>query len=120
ASRTWRFDCEGEPVYGIYGFRLVDSLDRLKDHRGGDAVPFSNQFQVNDEGYLVWVGDFDFTDGMVDGVVTPGTWGTTSPSIGGRTYQWGVPFFEEDETGATKRPSLGTGNPVNFGWLNNL
>ncbi len=120
ASRTWRFDCEGEPVYGIYGFRLLESVKDLQAHRGGDAVPFANQFQVNDEGYLVWVGDKDYRDGMVNGEIQPGTWGTVSPSIGGRSYEWGIPFFEQDETGATKRPSLGEGNAVNLGWVNNL
>lgn len=120
ASRTWRFDCTGEPVYGIYGFRLLRSHKDLANHRGGDAVPFADQFQVNDEGYLVWVGDKNYTDGMVNGEVQPGTWGTVSPSIGGRTYEWGIPFFEQDESGQNKRPSLGTGNAVNFGWINNV
>lgn len=120
ASRTWRFDCAGEPVYGIYGFRLLESLSELSNHRGGSAVAFANQFQVNDEGYVVWVGDKDYRDGMVNGVVQPGTWGTVSPSIGGRTYKWGVPFFEEDETGATKRPNLSKGEPTNIGWVNNV
>jgi hypothetical protein len=120
ASRTWRFDCAGEPVYGIYGFRLLTSPDQLQNHRGGSALPFANQFQVNDEGYLVWVGNRNFTDGMVNGQVQPGTWGTVSPNLGGRTYQWGVPFFEEDATGATLRPALGKGAPINLGWLNNV
>jgi TonB-linked SusC/RagA family outer membrane protein len=120
ASRTWRFDCTGEPVYGIYGFRLLEDHADLGRHRGGAALPFSEQFQVNDEGYLVWVGDKDYTDGMVGGQVTPGTWGTTSPVIGGRTYRWGLPIFEEDETGQTLRPSLGKGSGVNLGWLNTV
>jgi TonB-linked SusC/RagA family outer membrane protein len=120
ASRTWRFDCTGEPVYGIYGFRLLTSHKQLSDHFGGSAVPYADQFQVNDEGYLVWVGDKNYTDGLVNGVVQPGTWGTTSPDIGGRTYLWGIPFFEQDETGANKRPSLGTGNPLNLGMTNNV
>lgn len=119
ASRTWRYDCPGEPVYGIYGFHLVTSFEELAKHRGGSAMDAADQFQVNDEGYMVWVGDKNYTDGMVNGVVQPGTWGTTAV-IGGRPYQWGIPFFEEDETGATKRPSLGTGSPVNLGWMNNL
>ena len=120
ASRTWRFDCTGEPVYGIYGFRLLESHGDLERHRGGDAVSASNQFQVNDEGYLVWVGDKNYTDGIVNGQVVPGTWGTTSPVIGGRTYSWGLPIFEEDATGQTLRPSLGKGTGVNLGWLNTV
>jgi TonB-linked SusC/RagA family outer membrane protein len=120
ATRTWRFDCEGEPVYGIYGFRLLTDFSQLDRHRGGDAAPHRDEFQINDEGYLVWVGDFDYTDGLVNGEVTPGTWGTSSGDIGGRTYDWGVPFFEEDAEGATLRPSLGESNAFNLGWLNNV
>lgn len=120
AVRTWRFDCAGEPVYGIYGFRLLQNHGQLSTHRAGDAVDFADQFQVNDEGYLVWVGDFDYTDGMVNGEITAGTWGSTSGAIGGRTYHWGVPFFEQDQNGSNLRPALGTGAAVNLGWINNL
>lgn len=119
ASRTWRFDCTGEPVYGIYGFRLPTSMGDLARHNGGALLDFQDEFQVNDEGYVVWVGDFDYTDGLVDGEVTAGTWGT-STQINGVTYQWGVPFFEKDETGQNIRPALGTGAGVNLGWINNV
>jgi TonB-linked SusC/RagA family outer membrane protein len=119
ASRTWRFDCAGEPVYGIYGFRLLTSFDELSEHRGGALLPFADQFQINDEGYLVWVGDKSYTDGMVNGQVQAGTWGT-STALAGSGYQWGIPFFAVDADGNTIRESLGTGSPVNFGWLNNL
>jgi TonB-linked SusC/RagA family outer membrane protein len=120
ATRTWRFDCTGEPVYGIYGFRLMTSLSDLERHRGGDALPFAGEFQLNDEGYLVWVGDKSWDQGLVNGVVQPGTWGTTSPTIGGRTYGWGLPIFEEDATGQTLRPSLGEGAAVNLGLINTV
>jgi TonB-linked SusC/RagA family outer membrane protein len=120
ASRTWRFDCAGEPVYGIYGFRLLRGFEDLERHRGGDAMSVASQFEVNDEGYLVWVGDKSYTDGMANGQVVPGTWGTRSGSIGGRTYGWGLPIFEEDAAGQTLRPSLGEGAAVNLGWLNTV
>jgi TonB-linked SusC/RagA family outer membrane protein len=120
AVRTWRFDCPGEPVYGIYGHRLLTNLGELQTHLGGGSLQYADQFQVNDEGYVVWVGDKNYTDGIVNGEVQPGTWGTASPNLGGQVYQWGVPFFERDETGALLRPSLGKGNAVNLGWINNL
>jgi hypothetical protein len=83
-------------------------------------MPFADQFEVNDEGYLVWVGDKSYDGGMVNGQVVPGTWGTTSPVLGGRTYGWGLPIFEEDGTGQTLRPSLGEGAAVNLGWINTV
>src|SRR5690606_27764315 len=51
ASLARRYNCAGEPVYGLYGFGLLQSKDQLKDHRGGEAVPYADQYQVNDEGY---------------------------------------------------------------------
>ncbi len=119
AGRTWRFDCTGEPVYGIYGHRLLTSFRELDTHQGGALSDARDQFQINDEGYLVWVGDFNYTDGMVDGVITPGTWGTTTV-FDGQVYHWGVPFFERDEGGSLTRPALGTGAAVNLGWINNV
>jgi TonB-linked SusC/RagA family outer membrane protein len=121
ATLAWRLFCEGEPVYGVYALHLVNG-DRdglqgaLAKHRGGDALPFINQFQVNDEGYVVWVGEGNtYQDGIAKSL-----WGTTSPEIGGRTYQWGIPFHEQDTSGNNHRQRLGKNNPVNLGWVNNV
>ena len=54
----------------------------------------ASEFQVNDDGYLVWVGD---GNSWQDGI-TKKLWGT-STSIGGATYNWGRPIQYKDETG---------------------
>ena len=54
----------------------------------------ASEFQVNDDGYLVWVGS---GNSWQDGI-TNKLWGT-STSIGGATYNWGRPIQYKDETG---------------------
>ncbi len=121
ATLSWRLFCKGEPVYGVYALHLVngerDGLQgALAKHRGGNALPFIDEFAVNDEGYVVWVGA---GNSWKDGI-TKNLWGTTSGEIGGRTYQWGLPFREQDESGNNHRQRLGRSNPVNVGWVNNV
>jgi len=117
----WRYNCLGEPVYGLYSWWLVKDQQGLKRHRGGEAWPFADQFQVNDEGFLVWVGDKNFWEGLdADGNVVPDTWGTVSPMIGGRTYKWGVPFPEQNDQGNNLRQLMGKSAPTNIGWTNNV
>jgi TonB-linked SusC/RagA family outer membrane protein len=116
-TANWRFYCTGEPVYGLYSLQLVESREQLiNEHRGGDAAAFADEFQVNDEGILVWVGKGnDYREGFQKKL-----WGTTSGLIGGRTYEWGMPFWEQNALGQNHRQLIGEGAPVNIGWLNNL
>jgi TonB-linked SusC/RagA family outer membrane protein len=121
ATLAWRLFCEGEPVYGMFALHLVngerDGLEgALAKHRGGNALPFVNQFDVNDEGYVVWVGPGNtYQDGIAKNL-----WGTVSPTMGGRTYEWGTPFHEQNEAGNNQRQLLGKSNPFNLGWVNNV
>ena len=75
-----------------------------------------DEFEVNDEGYLVWVGSGNhYWEGMDKGL-----WGTSSPftNSNGQSYRWGYPIFELTEEGTPHRTLLGEGAPANFGWLN--
>jgi hypothetical protein len=57
---------------------------------------YGNQFQVNDDGYMVWVGEDDWQDGIARGL-----WGTSS-LIEGTTFNWGHPI----ESKAQRRTCL--------------
>jgi TonB-linked SusC/RagA family outer membrane protein len=122
ATNAWRLYCEGEPVYGVYALHLVQTEndtfeEALAKHRGGELLeaPYVDQFEVNDEGYIVWVGTGNtYKDGIAKSL-----WGT-STDINGKVYEWGVPFHEQDEHGANRRQRLGQSNPYNFGWINNV
>jgi len=116
ATPGFRYNCAGEPVYGIYSWWLVKDHAGLNKHRAGEAVPYANQFEVNDEGFLVWVGEGNhYWEG-----VEKSLWGTTSPKIGGRTYQWGHPFPEQNAAGNNLRQLMGESSPTNFGFINNV
>jgi hypothetical protein len=70
---------EGAALGTFYGNRWVTSCAELH----GAAC---DQFQVNDDGYLVWVGSDNWQDG-----ISKDLWGTTG-QVGGKEYEWGMPF----------------------------
>jgi TonB-linked SusC/RagA family outer membrane protein len=94
------FRCEGETLGTMYGTRFIRDHDQLPDGAPAD------QFQVNDDGLLVWVGQGgDWRDGQ---------WGTSSEDLD-RTYGWGLPILEVDETGTSVVSRIGDSNPA-FNW----
>jgi TonB-linked SusC/RagA family outer membrane protein len=125
-AQAWRWNCKDIPVYGIYSRWLVNSREGLNQHDNGSTVAFADEFQVNDEGFLVWVGQGNnyYDGGGPDG--TLGTaddlWGTTSTFTNsvGIPYEWGHPFYERTEEGTPHRTLLGEAVPANFGWINNF
>ena len=72
---------EGEEFGTFYGIRFATSCTDLPDDTPCDG------FEVDHNGWLVWVGDADFDD--------PG-WGTESAvTVRGETVPWGTPFAGE-------------------------
>ena len=103
--------CQGETLGAMYGFRFIGGAGELP----ADAQFFASQFQVNDEGLLVWVGDGNaYTEGQ-----TKQLWGTTT-TIGSNVYSWGMPITLRDATGPAV-VKIGDGNPdYHLGWSNNV
>jgi TonB-linked SusC/RagA family outer membrane protein len=109
------YRCEGESFATMYGRRFLTSPDDLAKHLGGRFASFANQFQVNDDGYLVPVGNANWQDGVAQGL-----WGTVV-NIDGIDLPWGVPFIERDEAGVFALAEIGDANPsFNLGWSNNI
>lgn len=84
---------EGETFGAIYGDKWMTSPDDL-----APGVP-RDQFQINDDGYLVWVGSGNsYTDG-----ISKQLWGTstdiTDANGNTRNYRWGIPIKAQDEEG---------------------
>jgi hypothetical protein len=125
-SQAWRWNCKDIPVYGIYSRWLLDNREGLNQHDNGSAVPYADEFEVNDEGFLVWVGPNNhYWDGAgPDGVLgnADDLWLTSSPFTNsvGVAYGWGNPIYERTEEGTPHRTLLGEGVPANFGWINNF
>jgi TonB-linked SusC/RagA family outer membrane protein len=113
AGRDHEFTCEGERLGDFYARTFVKSPEQLRSAMQSRA----SEFQVNDEGYLVWVGPGNqYTEG-----VTKSLWGT-STSVGGVTYNWGEPIvWQNDTTGVAYNIHSGKSSPdLNFGITNNF
>ena len=86
-----QFICAGENLRAMYGFRFIRSTAELPV----DAQTNASEFQVNDEGLLVWVGPGNsYTQGE-----TSQLWGTNA-TIGSASYQWGMPITLKDAGGS--------------------
>ncbi|HKG91926.1 MAG TPA: SusC/RagA family TonB-linked outer membrane protein [Gemmatimonadaceae bacterium] len=99
----------GTSVSEMYGEHFLRRPDELAT-RVGDRI---NEFTVNDDGYLVWVGAGNhWQDGL---------WGQ-SATIDNVSYQFGIPIRGRDASGVVKSDyRIGNSLPnMNFGWLNNV
>jgi hypothetical protein len=113
---TIAFRCAGETLGAMYGFHFLKNGTELP----ADAASRASEFQVNDDGLLVWVGPGNaFTDGQ-----TKKLWGTTT-TIGTTNYTWGIPITQRDASGSAQVVKIGDGNPKfhwavsnNVGWNN--
>ena len=106
ATGTVSYRCEGENLGSMYGFRFLRSSAELQTAAQARAA----EFQVNDEGLLVWVGpNNQYTEGE-----TKSLWGT-STTIGGTNYTWGMPIVLKDDVGNNRVVRIGNGNP-DFHW----
>jgi TonB-linked SusC/RagA family outer membrane protein len=76
---------EGEVFGAFYGKKWATSCDDLPDGVSCD------EFQVNDDGLLVWTGKADYTQGIAGDTYL---WGTTSDATVGENdvFQWGLPI----------------------------
>ncbi|HEX7241370.1 MAG TPA: SusC/RagA family TonB-linked outer membrane protein, partial [Longimicrobiaceae bacterium] len=103
------FLCEGERMGSIYGIKILNGHDELPALHAGSH----DQFQVNDDGWLVPVGR--------GGSLVDPKWGTTV-SIDGKSYAWGMPLdlMRDDGTNFGAK-QIGDGNPdFHLGFTNTL
>jgi TonB-linked SusC/RagA family outer membrane protein len=112
STNTIAFRCAGETLGAMYGFRFIKSVDELPV----DARANASEFQVNDEGILVWVGPGNsYTQGE-----TGELWGTDT-TFGTGVYGWGMPITKKDASGNAALVKIGDANPdFHFGISNNV
>jgi hypothetical protein len=85
----WYYAREGEEVGTFYGYQVAKNCNHLPDGVSCEG------FAVNDDGYLVWIGE--------GGSFSDPQWGTDGPAIDGDLLKWGTPFAgrcEDRVTGA--------------------
>ena len=117
-NRSCYFDdlnkiCEGAGMGEVWGESFYRSMDDLPEHLQG----VRDEFQLNDEGYVVWVGQ---GNGWQDGVAN-GLWASSFTDEQGVSHDWGLPTIRRDENGVAEISLLGRSEPdMQFGWMNNL
>jgi TonB-linked SusC/RagA family outer membrane protein len=103
---------EGEPLGAFYGLKWADNC-AIDLPAGTDC----SEFQVNDDGLLVWVGAGNsWREGFVKDL-----WGT-SAEVNGVRYNWGIPIRSILDDGLTKLgeslPDLNASLFQDFQWRN--
>ncbi len=106
-TATIAFRCAGVGLSEMYGFEFLKDRALLP----ADAQSRASEFDVNDEGLLVWVGPGKT---FRQGEVATGGWGTTA-TIGTSSYGWGIPIQRKDSTGSAAVVRIGDGLPK-FKW----
>ena len=101
------YSCNGEHRGDFWGARFLHDAGSLPAWLQGQA----SEFQVNDDGYLVWVGAGNaYRDGL-----SRNLWGTQM-TANGIVYRWGEPILDVDQNGVAKFHKLGSSIPgLNFG-----
>jgi TonB-linked SusC/RagA family outer membrane protein len=93
--RDWHVFAEGEPLGSLWGTVWSTTCEDVAFSAGlfSSSGFDCDQFQVNDDGYLVFVGEGNsFTDGISEGL-----WGTQG-EVAGRNFRWGMPISTERQS----------------------
>jgi TonB-linked SusC/RagA family outer membrane protein len=113
AGRDHEYQCPGASYGDFWIYSFVRSPDQLP--RGIRSR--ASEFQVNDEGYLVWVGA---GNSWKEGI-SKNLWNTPAFTVDGITYRWGEPIVRLDEENLPLHTYQGTSlADVNFGFTTNL
>ncbi len=112
-TQTIAYRCAGTTLGAMYGFRFITGVNELPQ----DVQARASEFQVNDEGLLVYVGPGNtFKEGE-----TKRLWGSPAVTIGTSTYQFGIPITQRDAAGNAALVQIGDGNPdFHVGLSNNV
>lgn len=116
---------EGERYGTIYGRKFLRSCAELPAAFQANCGGSTSAFQVNDQGWLVWVGAGNtWSDG-----ITKNLWSTSlncadarcTNTPYGRALVWGHPIVLRDSTGAGQVVPIGNALPDwTWGWSTNL
>lgn len=104
---TIGYRCAGTGLSEMYGFQFLHNASQLP----ADAQARASEFNVNDEGLLVYVGP---SKTYKQGQDAAG-WGSTPVTIGTSVYGWGLPITMKDSTGSAAVVRIGNGLPK-FKW----
>ena len=100
------FVSEGRPLGEMWGHVLARACSDL-DPIGVSASDCNANFQVNDDGLLVWTGGADYREGFSSHLW--GTSGDVATNTGDQAFGWGLPIKVLDYS-----PACVAKNPTNF------
>jgi TonB-linked SusC/RagA family outer membrane protein len=102
--------CPGYSLADMYGQSFVRSFDQLPERYRSER----SKFQINDDGYVVPVGDKSWTNVEEFGK-------GTRVDVNGVSLPWGLPVLQELSDNTRKNSVLGNSLPdAQIGWLNNF
>jgi TonB-linked SusC/RagA family outer membrane protein len=121
AANSLGITCKGVQLGDMYVNRLL----RSKANLPRTIAQYADQFDINDDGYLVWVGPGrTWRDGFSETACAPAVkcWGLTTSLPGyPTTVRWGMPLVELDSMGFFAKLHAGQSVPeAQVGWMNNL
>jgi hypothetical protein len=127
------FFAEGERVGTWYGKKWLRSCEELPAQFAAQCGGPGSQYQVNDDGYVVWTGGYGLGEGItrnlwqsgLDGCVNSAgaaiaqlgevnclaNGGTINNPYAIPIQHWGMPILMRDSTGNTVLNQLGSGTP---------
>ena len=118
-SESMYFVRQGERLGTMYGGAYVTSCEQLPAPYNTQCGGAGSQFQQNNQGFVVWTGGYDPTQGVTQNLwnasLNPGAapWGV-------RTV-WGMPMRLRDSTNAPAQVALGNASPdFHAGWSTNF
>ncbi len=107
-----QYKCDGIPLSEMWGNEIIRDLSHLPARHAASL----NQFQINDEGFVVPVG---VGNNWQEGI-SKNLWGT-SVVIDGVSYGWGLPLPRYDANGQLTYRKIGDSNPgMKYGFNNNF
>lgn len=106
----------GERLGTFYGHRFLTNCSQLPAPFNGDCGGPASSFQVNDEGFLVWVGAgnnprMGITNNLWEAAISNPTRNPTVTPWGITVLNWGMPILLRDATGAALNVPLGNALP---------
>jgi hypothetical protein len=113
-SSGLRYYCDNAGMGAMWAFQHVQNMEDLP----ASLQSMSDEFDVNDDGYVVWVGAGNsWRDG-----VSKSLWGTQMVDpVTGRAYDWGIPFLKTDSMDIITYEQVGRSEPdLGWGWMNNV
>jgi len=110
---------EGERFGTIYGVKFMQSCDQLPESHRSQCGGTGSNFQLNDEGWLVWTGGFSPGEG-----ITRNLWNAVLPASQGPygvQAAWGMPILIREADGTPVNQPIGNALPdYRIGFSNTL